>query len=311
MIKHVVAFLLMLIPTVVMANDRCTNPSEYTVDRRCYVDKALSGMSKYGASALIFEDTFKNSVLRYVTGVGWCSGTVVKNNDKFYFYTAHHCLEGDEAGSLMETVSFRLFDGRVMSAKKYKVGDAVLNNRYANGDTGDWAIYEIIDAPSDIPYVEFKNPNVYVARRPIIDDVFTLGYGSLKIMSDSEIADFKKGYFDFLKERPEIKQEGEKAVVNKGESIDAYADPVLDYLMDERGKFYIYKMFLSEEKLKKSECKLDTGNRFLKDCQVWDGDSGGGVFLFPNTLIGVITGGKLTIGGTEHARGVLYVVPEP
>ncbi len=296
MIKHVVAFLLLLIPTVVMANDQCTNPSEYTIDRRCYVTDEQKQVKPYNAVVAIVDTDTPYVLDMHSYHSKYCSGTIVQNNGQLYVYTARHCVTSVENGAVDERIAIRLHDGRVLDANKYQVGNFDYDQEQTWGN--DWAVYKIVNASADIPYVG-------MSVMPSLD-VRSLGYGVLKVMSDQDLWAFKQNYLEYLYKNPS------KMISNdlgfRGEGVYLYNDTVLEFVQQ---LDYAYrKDVFGNNELKVSECKYDLTNQPV-GCQGWDGDSGGGLFDVDGNLVAIQSIGAACIGGGDHGKATDYIVPEP
>ena len=266
--------------------DACTDSSNYTVDKRCYVEKKEN--APYNAVVYLI-DVHKNR----------CSGVVVKYEDKFYLYTAKHCVLN--YGNIKKNINVSVPPKLFVLAKQYNV----LPYK-------DLAIYAIKN--EDLPYVVIDENFDYSAKDI---DVKVVGYGSLKIMSDEEIEDFIRKYVVFLKNVSMSKRGKEDLkehyidmtnpdIVQKQLETTGvwYNHPtVQDFLTDlyERDREY-YSDIFENTKLQVSRCKHNdtTGKEF---CQVWGGNSGGGIFNQNNELVGITTKGSWVIGGANrHAR---------
>ena len=70
--KYAISSLLFLMPFVAMAaDDHCTKPDEYTIDKRCYVTDEQKSQKPYNSVVqVIIPD--KNGI---------CTGTIVKEKD--------------------------------------------------------------------------------------------------------------------------------------------------------------------------------------------------------------------------------------
>ena len=289
-----VLVLAILMPLVARAGDSCTDPDKYTIDKRCYVTDEQKKEKPYNAVVKIYGNY---DIV--------CTGTIIKYDGHFYVYTAKHCTDNETNGVVDKSLLVGLQDGR---------GRSVILNRTGNYDisadtgfSGDWAIYQFHeeDDEEDIPSVDFSN-NIAWGFDNRKYDARVIGYGSLKIMSDVEIENFKRSYIDWLKARnPDVPEE-----VFVSEGLKKYfgftSDGGID-LLSTPGKVY-HKMkrsddiFRDKQNLKVSHCKYTSSGR-REHCQVWGGNSGGGVFDVSGNLMAITTRANSVIGGSVHADG--------
>ena len=195
--KRIFAILsLLFVPTFVWAGDACTNPSEYTIDKRCYVTDEQKQQKPYNAVVGIINKYDEID----------CTGTIVRVNDKLFLYTAKHC-----ALYLFTKVSknlkFKTIDNQEIMADLLTSGDFVEDwfGEYENPD-GDWAVYSFKE--QNIPFVNISDKNTD-------DKSFSVGYGTLNILNDKQIKNIKKQYFEYM--RKGENQYGEKVRLNKTE----------------------------------------------------------------------------------------------
>ena len=184
---------------------------------------------------------------------------------------------------------------------------------------GDWAIYSL--EKTDLPYVDLST----VESRRYIDgntitnwledwgyydqDVRLIGYGVLKIMSDTEIKEFKRKYIAYLRTHRDIKAKGTETEYGfenggiyafQGKGGNEY---VIEFLMNLKygeEKDYYYTTFKQENVLKESKCEY-TAKGVAKNCQGWGGNSGGGIFDKSGNLMAIHTRGNYIVGGPNHA----------
>ena len=273
--KYIILPLLLFIPFVSMADDHCTNPNEYTIDKRCYVTDEQKETAPYNASVALV----KNVDGKYEN---YCSGTIVKGPDGTpYLYTAAHCV------GKRDRVYFRLPTGSLRLAYLKNIGNA-------DDAEQDWAILRIFE--KDIPMVEISNKkqteygseNAYRAR--------VIGYGGLKIMSDEEITEFKTRYANFLKDK--YSADDSKSLEYE---IGGGINPIQSFIDD--NIYYYYSLENDSKNLKVSNCKY-TNHGSAINCQAWSGDSGGGVFDKDDKIMAIHTRGVHLIGGKFHAGGL-------
>lgn len=264
--------------------DSCHHKSGFTIDKRCYVTNIQKTQQPYNATVALVEDS----------GFHYCTGTIVQKDDgKLYLYTAKHCICNDQ-GMAEDTIQIETQDGKkidITAVGKQRDHGLYDCSNDANF-TDDWASYEI---PKEYYNdVSFRGINPDSAK-----NVRVIGYGSLKIMSDSEIQEFRQWYMSFLENEKDIvnnsKTEQDYArqgiVVNNG-----YGADFLGYLRD-KDKEYYDSIFHDNDRLKVSQAKT------ISKSQVWGGNSGGGAFDDNDNLVGIITRAYRIIGGREHAGG--------
>ena len=281
------ASLFVFVPFMSMATDHCTNPTKYTVDKRCYVTEAQKRTKPYNAVvALGFYDGEHY--------FNHCTGTIVKGkNGNPYLYTAKHCT-ADEGDSELE---IKLQDGRILTVTRNNVGnyDDVNNKNFH----GDWVIYSI--AQSDVPMVEKSSKReTGIAPFESYYDATDVGYGILKIMSDAEIADFKSKYITYLKDEKNIDAKGyERAYGFRAGGVDTDGNAYVKNFLTKNNDYW---RSLTDDisKLKLSLCKYGSTGRKV-GCQGWGGNSGGPIFDNDGKIMGIHTRGNRIIGGWWHA----------
>ncbi len=216
--NKILPFLMVLMPTVCLGlDDACTKPSEFTIDKRCYVTDELKKTYPYNTVvALLDQDD-----------VVYCTGTIIKDGLR-YVYTAKHCTDVNEDNLVDETITIQTQDGATYKATNIHIPstEAAYGNYGLAEDnlySGDWAKYTLYDKSDNLPFTTFttrhsgilgkleataENTSVLEALFPTImtykmffDNNYNaqvVGYGALKIMSDKEIQDFKAKYTNFL-----------------------------------------------------------------------------------------------------------------
>ncbi len=283
--KKYFLFLLILfcVPTVGMGADSCTNPKEYTIDKRCYVTDVKKPF---------------DSVVYLVSIVGnYCSGVMINGDDgKKYIYTATHCVLPDDKPieRISKNITAKTFSGRTMTAKFDKViGD------------GQVALYVIDKKGLSLAEIGKKNA--------LEKDIHVVGYGNFEILSDETIKKFKAEYIDYLSREKSIYANGDEyqygfvsdggIIYNSDRKKEYYYN---DYIKDFWNFLYInnqelYDSIFGDPKLKMSTCKY-YGNYSFDGCQVVRGDSGGGVFDENGNVIGIILKAEHVIGGSLNMK---------
>ena len=290
--KYIIASLMIMIPFITWANDHCTNPSAYTIDKRCYVTDEEKAQKPYNTTVALINHTDNTPM---------CTGTIIQIQDMLVVYTAAHCIVFDEHKA--EKIKIRLQDGREFIASHNNSGNFVLppetviteeelEEWIIKNNPHDWAIYNIPEQYYDnIPYTSITNKN----HSNALHNATVVGYGSLKIMSDNDINDFKQKYIDYLNGRPQNEDHG---FVNDNIVIN---NPVVLNFLDEHQIDIYDVIFNDNKKLKQSKCKYG-GEFSAENCQVWPGNSGGPVYDNNNHIMGIVTLVDFLIGGKQHAN---------
>ena len=293
--KKIFLFLLcLLLPMELVAMDHCTHPGEYTVDKRCYVTNEQKKIKPFNAVA---------GVIGYY-GIG-CTGSVVKDGDDLFLYTAKHCVRG------RKNIDVKLPNGIKATAYLMTCGDYetifTLHGQEGINNDGDWAILKF-----DNPYLDFVN----ISKHPKDKKAVSVGYGSLKIMSDKEITDFKNQYIEFLKnndspysfydEKGKLVDEGKITVTPENKEKYGFIDDGISYMNGYvqwfLSKSDFYDKFCGDtDNMKVSYCEYDFDENIADGCQVWEGDSGGGLFDADGDFMAMRSSGTAVIGGTNHA----------
>ena len=272
--KYIITSLLFFVSAVAMADDHCTNPNEYTIDRRCYVTDEQKTQKPYSAVVGVLGPNNINN----------CTGTIVKENDAIYMYTARHCIRHKINYNNIDdlTVKVKLQNGMIFKVEQSEVSDRK-----------DLAIYKFyLKDKNAVKNIAITKTNNDDSEDAVYSGVRLVGYGALKIMSDEEISDFKKAYEKYLRETV-----GEKYMLEKH---------------DERGGINVNWVSMSNEwpelsndmdKLKESVCEYSARQGGV-GCQGWHGNSGGPILDQDNRIMAVFSTGYDTIGGEQHARTV-------
>lgn len=301
--KKIFAFLLLFCMPIVSfgLDDACTNPNEFTVDKRCYVTDKQKQQTPY------------NAVVKLLNG---CTGTLVYMGVRVpYLLTAKHCVT-DKDGLARQEVHITLQDGREFDATKGTVGNYdTINDENLSGD---YAVYVVNIEKEPLPAVNVtKNEYSYFISKYFNSDYYNarvVGYGVLKIMSDKEISNYKAKYLRYLKDKKGIIAKGDehrygfdgKGGVYAYYSSDYSGPYVVNFLDYLRGndKEYYWDVFYNQE-LKVSYCRYSSGGIKI-GCQGWGGNSGGPIFDDKNAIMGIHNRGGRVIGGTNHAGREYY-----
>ena len=288
--KILILFSLLFVPNFCWAlDDACTKPDEYTIDKRCYVTDAQKKTKPYNAVVALLDNDYN----------GFCTGTMVRYNGGYYLYTAKHCTAYSKActdpylrvGKMAGTLAIKLQDDTILDVALNAAGcDTV--------DSDDWAIYEIVNDDNDkIAYVETSNKTKWSNKDY---GAKLVGYGSLKIMSDKEINEFKEIYSGYLKNRKNIKSDGSEIKYGwlyNGVNTD---NEYVEVFIANMSTSYFQRIFEDNKYLKVSNC-IYSGKSERKGCQSWGGNSGGGVFDDEGNLMAIHSSGYHIIGGVYHA----------
>ncbi len=273
--KYAISSLLFLMPFVAMAaDDHCTKPDEYTIDKRCYVTDEQKSQKPYNSVVqVIIPD--KNGI---------CTGTIVKEKDgKPYLYTAKHCI--------LQTIR-TTFDTIIIKLEKddakYELTEHVDGKYWGRPETygDDWSVYKLPeDKNEDFLKIAIektiKSPGVKYSARVV-------GYGALKVMSDKEIHDFKQEYDNYLESIGKSEEISDGGVYTGGK----YDAEFLNQKRSDLVKDY--------ENLKVSVCKYSQ-NGGGDGCQGWHGNSGGPVLDDAGKIMAIAGRGDDMIGGIRHA----------
>jgi hypothetical protein len=291
--KRIFAFLLLFVPNVIWA-DACTNPNEYTIDKRCYVTEEQKKEKPYISVVGIMDN--EDAI--------YCTGTVILDqNDELSIYTAKHCTDVNQDNVYGDNLRFITQNGDIITGRYKKIGDYDVSlNEYV---TGDWAIYSIDNIQKNILSTNITNNKRIYIKIPLINysynrtyDARLIGYGALKIMSDQEIKEIKQKYINYLQKnnlkQPKYEIEEDGIMFIHDASIG-----FLKYLLEQETNYY--QTIFADKILKVSYCKIASMGG-LQDCKGWGGNSGGGVFDDEGNMMGIVTRGGSGIGGNVHAR---------
>lgn len=289
--KYITASLFLFIPFMSMAADKCTSQTGYTIDKRCYVNNTQKQTQPYNATV---------ALVNVATNFVYCTGTIRNYNGRLYVYTAVHCVFDETLNDTKDSIVVQTQDGTRITVVKNKAGSRNMVDKSVYDRSGDWIIYTIPDGYQNLSSVSFStnqrnSGNTYVAR--------VVGYGALKIMSDAEINQFKQKYKTYLKNQKRITSNGSETQYSwqsGGVNLSSgYGKEFWSYLAENEPSYY-KDVFKNSSMLKISYCTF-SGAGVAQGCQIWGGNSGGGVFDETGNLMGIITGYKRTIGGTRHS----------
>lgn len=271
--------LLCLVPHFCWAGDHCTNPKEYTIDKRCYVSEEQKQQKPYIAVVSLKKNL--------------CTGTIVNIDGVAYVFTAKHCVDNDDDNEPDDKIVVKLQNGINFYAYKDNVGDYDFETH--GNRTGDWAVYRMKKSIDELPFVYMNDDDgIYSVR--------VVGYGTLKVLSDLEISEFRRLYLDYLKDSfwKDINVSYKYGYSFFSPEVDGknrYVKQFINDMSQENKK----KFFKDNQQLKFSDCYYKNGKEV--GCQTWSGNSGGGIFD-DEVIKGVHTTGTRVIGGKEHALGV-------
>ena len=170
---------------------------DFTIDRRCYVTDEQKQQAPYNAVVALINDNNKT----------FCTGTIFHDNQDFlledafkyetklpvpglFVYTAAHCVQDNKYISNTDKLKIRLQNGKEIIVTKISVG----SRPFLGISETDYAVYKIPEIEQnglpyvDIAYDEDKNGQLNV-----------IGYGSLSIMTDKDIHEYKEAYVNFLR----------------------------------------------------------------------------------------------------------------
>lgn len=219
--RGILSVLVALAPTVCWGlDDACTKPDEFTIDRRCYVTDEQKNVFPYNTVVALLSS--KNRI--------YCTGTIVQDEaeHQMYVYTAKHCTDNNKDNISDNTLAIQTQQGEQYMVSLVRSGN--LNIETGASRSGDWAIYNIDDAPDNLQGTTLttyhsgfvggfdalvdKTPvSMSGNRGPVRHklalgemwsvndfDARVVGYGALKIMNDAEIRTFREKYIEFLEE---------------------------------------------------------------------------------------------------------------
>ncbi len=270
---------MIFMPSVSMAADHCTNPDIYFFDKRCYVTDEQKRTSPY------------NAVVKLDNG---CTGTILNFGGRLVVHTAKHCVV-DDAGTVRDKITVMTQTGKILSVDFIRSGGFDVVNTPLDR-SGDWAYYTISSADGDgIPWASLTDPDRLHKRNA----ARVVGYGLLKIMSDWEIKRFKQKYIDYLRAEEGINSNGiePRYCFSDGGGVcvwSAYGYAFWEYLYNNERAYY--NDIFNNDMLKVSKCVFTLDGDAV-GCQIWGGNSGGGVFDSDGGLMGVLTGYMGIIGG--------------
>ena len=254
--NKILPFLIVLMPTVCLGlDDACTKPSEFTIDKRCYVTEEQKKTYPYNTVVALINQS----------GNVYCTGTIISEFNGSSIkrvYTAKHCTDNNKDKLVDETITIKTQDGATYEAtNKYSNPTETYGNYNIAEDTlysGDWAKYALFDVPDDLPFTTFTThhsgalgkfeataenssvseklflPLLFLGKAFFGDNNYNaqvVGYGALKIMSDKEIQDFKDKYTKFLE--TSLEDAVKKVYKDKGLSADEMQEKIDWYKTDD------------------------------------------------------------------------------
>ena len=268
-----------MIPNLCLAlSDACTNPSEYTVERRCYVTDATWQRAPY---KYILKMRYKSDGLVFCTA-NMVSGQIV---------TAKHCVEDKD----ISDIEFIAFNGRKITIKY-----SGYESFFPFGAYNEFPdIVFLTPSANDEDFIKNNSINVLVDADSITNNssFVTAGFGGLKILSDKEIKLFQQAYAKYLEDtgRKQKKYDDilEQPVVDDGKTANLtmllsknfYKE--IDKYLKMYGLDTAEEMFRESQNMKASICvsfdPIDSSMVYGR-CKVWHGNSGGGVYRVSNVL---------------------------
>lgn len=294
---------LLTTPDVVYA-DRCIENGKYanlfTIDKRCYVTNEQGLSSPYNAVAVILDKE------EHTHG----TGVIVKKDGQLYLYTAKHCIDQDNDNKPdFSFYAYQEVGNDIYPEELVGAGERDPENK---ADSGDWIIYKVRNA-NNIPFVELTNKHSGIIgklesfkeqsfadlmRYGINFNARVVGYGSLAIMSDNDIAIFKQKYIDALKKNG--KQDIHFELTQRINMGDQDVVTTVYHMLTEREWYGLF----NNQDLKVSYCRF-TPDGIMIDCQGWNKNSGSPVFDDQNRLMGIVTTGRDVIGPKTQDHAVI------
>ena len=289
-------------PLMPIAEDSCTGSNDHTIDKRCYVTDEQKRTKPYNAVVALYDDE---------RGI-YCTGTMLGIGGRLLVNTAKHCV-ADKDGNVAPTITVMTQTGKKLTV------DLIQTTDHDAADLGpdrsdDWAYYIVPlqeafslartslteHGPSNkiVPH----SGNKYVPHSGSSYSASVVGYGALKIMSDTEINLFKQKYIKYLKYQHGVSSNGTEPQYGWYDGglyvFGTYGNSFLWYLYKNQRSYY--NDIFRNKRLKVSKCVFRwTGIPY--GCQIWGGNSGGGVFDSDGGLMGVLTGYDGIVGGKSHS----------
>lgn len=258
-------------PTLCFAlSDACTNHSDYTIDKRCYVTEEQKQKKPYNAVVAFLDNT--NFI--------YCTGTIIEKENELFVYTAKHCLHNKNKHKIS------LQNGIKINAYKFETGNFYTKNKELINIDGDYAILKLKSDEKNIPYVK-------IAENHESDNARVTGYGILKIMSDKEIRYFKQQYITYLKGKfPDI--------IDASVEISKRNKDAVKWIKTRDFKSEFADVF-KDKQLKVSVCTYSKTGK-MSDCQGWHGDSGSGIFDVNGNIMGIVSSGAPYMDEDDYAK---------
>ena len=259
--KRLLAFLLLIFAPNICLADACTNPSEYKIDKRCYISDTTWQNKPYKHILKMYDND---------ANIVFCTANMVAGK----IITARHCVENKD----INKINFIAATGTRISVQHLHIetdsSDYVPMSQ-------DWVILT--------PTSEFQN---FVKENSIynVQDIsgfsggsfIVMGYGGLKILKDKEISDLKKAYLEYLGTTDfadSLLKDDDSIEINT--KIVGFKDGITPYL-HKYGFVSAEDVFMDTNNMKLSVCSnvgtFSDIDMILGNCQTWGGNSGGGLY---------------------------------
>jgi len=275
-IKNLILVMLFFVPTLCFGyEDACTNPDEFTYDKRCYVTDEQKQQNPY------------NSVIRYDAIDGRsCTGVLINENGKNYIYTAKHCIDNNRR--VKQNIRIKTPNNKTLSA--------ILDNVSSDKDLAKYIIKKE-EKEEGLTFASIAKKNEHFLH-PV--SIRVIGYGDLNVLSDKTIDKFKTKYINYLTTHQGINTDGTQQKYgfynNSIGYTNRYVEGFMSFLSADDTDFF-NQIVEGYKSMKVSNCYY--GNSGIKACQAVRGDSGGGVFDSDGNLIGIVIAANGQIGGTS------------
>ena len=278
-------------------------PHTYKIDRRKYVSASQK-----------LQVPFRHT-LRIAMGKNVCSATMAGGD----IVTAQHCVVNNRRGFEFETT-----DGSRFSLQNVDI--LMSDKSYDKVKGADWAVFRVATDDGQRKYIENNSVDYANVFDYMGADLYSIGYGGMKILSDQEIAYYRQQYVKFLKEYRTADGGQMKPGILKRELGRVEKDDGID-MAELYGWFFGLRTgngesgvpqewFQDADKLKYSMCK-NTARRAERDafvgldCQGWGGNSGGGLFVIDKAgrakIVGVASTAYSVVGGYDHGKMYRFI----